>query len=243
MSTFLNGQVKNSKTNVDTNTTKVGFGITTTAHFMIYNKKLNQLNQILESRNLPSLYPSANSYAVSIHVKNENLISFFEMATMNWILTKKDLTNQDWLVPKIKGISFNVGVLSKIWSKGRKSVHSGFAFSSNIYEFRLIDRRQITASFDSLLLRPTSASASFDASPKGVVSNIEGRIGYTYNTEWFKKTIHRYEFSVFLAYNQMLFGSKNWVVKDTNIKIPNFPNINFSNVNIQFSNIVYFKRN
>jgi hypothetical protein len=160
---------------------------------------------------------------------------------MNWTLTEKDLTAENWLVPKFEASSFRAVVSSKAWERGRKKIEWGLGISSNIYTFRLVDRRPVSVSFDSLLSRPTSASASFDARPSGVITNLDGRIGYVYNTQWFKKICSAYELSVFLGYSQTVFRSKNWVVKDTKVAIPNFPNVNFNNAYIQFSNNIYFK--
>ncbi len=239
--TTVYGQVKDIEHETQTNTFKVGFGVLTNVQFMTAPKELNALNQLLDKRSLPTLYPAANAVGMSFNVSTKKLTSVFEFVTLNWTLTEKDLTAENWLVPKFEASSFRAMVLSKAWERGRKKIEWGLGISSNIYTFRLVDRRPVPVSFDSLLSRPTSASASFDAQPSRIITNLDGRIGYVYNTQWFKKMCSAYEFSVFLGYSQAVFRPKKWVVKNTNVEIPNFPNVNFSNAYIQFSNNIYFK--
>jgi hypothetical protein len=240
---FIGQLYAQKKSDYDPNVSNWRFAIAPTVgvHFNIYNKGLNNLNTLLEQHNIPQLIPALNAIGLAFVVKNNMNTSFIEISAIENTVWERKLREQDWLVPKIKGINFRGILTTKILEKRQLRLDGGFGFSISKYSFRLVDRRSVQSPFDSLLNRPTQSSASLDYTQKSYNYNIDGRFGITYDTKWAKKVCEAYEFSLFFNYSQTLYNSKKWVVTDTNVPIKNFSTINFSNFYVQFVISIYLK--
>ena len=236
----INGQAKEQDTS-----TKIHISLSPIIglHVNIFNKGLESLNSSLSFQGkYPVILPVFNSAGVAIVFKTVKDYSFTELSILQASHDIDDKTKQYRFVPKLKGYAFRSIYTKKLWEKGKKRIDGGFGMSMSKFDFNLVDRLIIQSPFDTLLKSPINASGSLDYAQSSYNWNLEGRLGLTYNAGWFKKSFDAYEFSFFINYSQALYTSKNWVVSDTNIKVPNFPTINFSNVYFQFVNSIYFKR-
>ena len=235
----LFGQTKDTTSKVSD--WKFGMAFTVGFHNNIYNKGLNQLNGLLSQNNIPPFATDLNSVGTGFVIRNRDFRSFFDISFITNTILGRPLTDQDWLVPKFKGVIFCGGGTKKIWEKKKFRVDGGFALSSSRYSFRLINRRSIASPFDTLLKHPSQSFASLDCTQKSSNLNIEGRLGITYDAKWFPKTCDSYEFSLYINYSQAIFQSKSLYLTDTKVPVNGLPNINFSSVYFQFVNTVYFK--
>jgi hypothetical protein len=207
----------------------------------VYNKGLNQLNNLLDKNNLPGLFPSLNSFGYGFVLKDDNIQMFFENTFITNVVLNRPVTNKDAFIPILKGFNLCGGGTKKIWERKKWRLDAGFGFSTSRYSFKLVDRRNLESPFDSLLRQPTQSLTSLDYSQKGTNFNIDGRLGLTYNTKWFPKTCYSYDFSFYLNYSQALLRSKNWLVANTAVPVKGMPDINFSNCSFLIVQSIYLK--
>jgi hypothetical protein len=241
LNTILNAQVKKSEHNND-NIQFASSGITG-LQINTNNKALNSLNKLLEKNNLPTLTPVLFTAGLSFMIKhNDNKSRMaFEISYAESLAPKEALTDANLIIPKIIGGSFTGISTQKLWERKRFRLEGGLGMGVSKYNIKLIDRKNFQVPLDTLLKYPTQSSASLNFSQKQLNWNLEGRLGITYDTQWFKNVAYAYEFSFFINYSQSVFTSKTWVLSGTNIPVANFPKIDFSNVRFVLANNIFFK--
>jgi hypothetical protein len=178
--------------------TYISLSPTVGIHVNVINGGLNSLNASLSQRKYPEVLPVFNSGGVAVVFKTAKNYSFTEFSVLQAMHDIDDKTAQKRFVPKLKGYAVRSIFTKNLWEKGRKRIDGGFGISMSKFNFKLIDRLIVQSPFDTLLTSPIAASGSLDYAQTSYNWNLEGRFGFTYNTNWFKKAFDAYEFSIFI---------------------------------------------